>query len=404
MVDALRLSTLQHLINQMTTSNKLFRVLQLLLVASVLLGANSSEAEICSELSGYFANNQTSKLHHPARQPTKDEAALIKKSKSELLENIDYAMGVDIVDADNDGKDDVWIWAIQGSGRFGLAELYELPVPQSTPVSNLTLKVSTFELGVLREPFFIRHEGVNYVAYTETGGNEGTTLSQIIRTANGKYQQRTVCHMQTVLKVETSCRHPACKKLTETVENKSENAQFTEIAWAHKYFAPNGLEVYFPESGSQGDWDNTGNPTSIWRIGRDGYIFQHIGWSLLGQGETMPNVDAKQRPLTDDITTRAVLAGHAHDRLRHVLTQQSEVLSQQLHQSISLPNQGNFFLFNAHNNRTYWAWDFGEQPFGEEIHVIYTNAKKSDYIGRVSIKRNFVLQPCASDCISPLEP
>ena len=80
------------------------------------------------------------------------------------------------------------------------------------------------------------------------------------------------------------------------------------------------------------------------------------------------------------------------------------MLTAQLGQPVSLPGRtGQFFLFNA-NNRTYWAWDFGESPFGEAIHITYTNARKSDYIGKVAVQRDTGLQPCSSKCSTSLEP
>jgi hypothetical protein len=72
------------------------------------------DANICAELSPYFANSQTATLPDPSRKPTQAERSLIDKAKLELLESTDYARGVLMVDADNDGKDDVFAWAIQG--------------------------------------------------------------------------------------------------------------------------------------------------------------------------------------------------------------------------------------------------------------------------------------------------
>lgn len=116
----------------------------------------------------------------------------------------------------------------------------------------------------------------------------------------------------------------------------------------------------------------------------------------------MPEVDPKLRPESDDRRERRVLPGSQHNRVRRILAQQSAVLSDRLHLPISLPDQGEFFLFKAHGDRTYWAWDFGDPPYGEEIHIVYSNAKKSDYIGTVHIKRSLTLEPCESDCVTPL--
>lgn len=381
-------------------AEKSVAVIAILLWAACAFAA--PDAMLCSGLSGYFANNQESKLPNPSRNPTQMERLLIDKSKIELLENTDYAMGVFIVDADNDNKEDVFVWNIQGSGRFVSAELFDTPSRQVEHVRELALKVS-MDLGVLYEPRFLRFKGVNYLVSTNTGDRDGISITRITKTAGGLYEQQTLCRMQTIVKPNTSCRHPACKELREVIENKSENRPFVNVEWPHKYFSPAGLEVYFSSDWSNGDFDNTGKPTSIWRIGREGYINQHIYWSLLGQGEEMPKVDSKLRPMSEDKTVRRVLPGRQHDRLRRTLTQQSEALSNQLHRPISLPNEGEFFLFKANGNRTYWAWDFGDTPYGEEIHIMYTNAKKSDYVGMIRVTRNQALEPCESNCITSLD-
>ena len=175
------------------------------------------------------------------------------------------------------------------------------------------------------------------------------------------------------------------------------------VAWPHKYVPSAGLEVYFPEDGSSGDFDNSGNPTTVWRMGRQGYIYQHIYWAWLGQGPEAPQADPSLRPLDDSRKDRRVLPGSQHDRLRRTLAQQSEALSGALHQPVSLPNMGEFFLFSANKGRTYWAWDFGEPPNGDEIHITYTNAKRSDYIGTVRVMRSLALDPCTSDCWAALD-
>lgn len=382
-------------------SKKSAAAIALLLWATCTFAA--PDVNVCSELSGYFATNETSKLPNPSRDPTQIERLLIDKSKIDLLESTDYAMGVSIVDADNDGQEDVFVWNIQGSGRFVYAELFDIPSQQVEHAKELVRKAS-MDLGVLDEPHFVRFKDINYLVSTDTGDKDGISITRIVKTAGGRYERQTLCHMQTTVKPDTSCRHTACKELREVIESKSKNGSFVNVEWPHKYFPPAGLEVYFSDDWSAGDFDNTGKPTSIWRIGREGYIYQHINWALLGQGERMPNVDSKLRPSWFEGTTvRSVLPGRQHDRLRQTLIQQSEALSNQLHRPISLPNEGEFFLFKANGHRTYWAWDFGGPPYGEEIHITYTNAKKSDYVGMVRVTRDQALELCASNCITSLD-
>jgi hypothetical protein len=397
MLSALRLPP----INMTLPAKVLAAVIAILLWTTSAFAA--SDASVCPELSGYFTNKQTSKFPDPSREPTQTERAFIDKSKIQLLERTDYAMGVSMVDADNDGKEDLFVWNVQGSGRFVSAELFDIPSQQSAQAKELDPKAS-MDLGVLAEPRFVRFKGVNYIASTDTGDSDGAIITRLAKDKDGRYELLTVCQMQTTVKADKTCRHPACRKLQEMVETKTENAPFVNVEWPHKYFAPAGLEVFFAEDWSDGDFDNTGKSTSIWRIGREGYINQHIYWALLGQGDQLPKVDRKLRPLSEDQTVRRVLPGLEHERLRRTLAQQSEAMSSQLRRPISLPNEGQFFLFNANNNRTYWAWDFGEPPYGEEIHIMYTNARKSDYVGVVRLMRNQALEPCASKCVTSLMP
>lgn len=360
-----------------------------------------SNEQICSEFSSLFTHNQKSKFSNPSRSPTEQEVKLINEANLELLNFIDYSSGFLVVDADNDGKEDILVWSIQGSGRYANGELLSIRSNKNAK-TELHSDVS-LNLGVLEDPQFIRFKGINYLVKTQTGDNDGLEISQISKAADGKYQEQIKCKMQPILKVETKCRHVACKELTEIIESKEKNSKFVSVAWPHKYFHPAGLDVYFSGGHEKVDFDNTHNPTSIWRFGRDGYIYQDIYWSLLGIGDEEPQVDLKLRNESEDIMDRQVLPSIQHDRLRRVMSEQSKVLSNVIHKPISLPKEGEFFLFKANGNRTYWAWDFGQPAYGEEIHILYTNAKKSDYIGTIKIKRKPMYVPCTENCIESLD-
>jgi hypothetical protein len=192
----------------------------------------ASETNICSELSRYFANNHESKLPNPARKPTKAEDRLIKKSNIELLQSNDYSNGVSVVDANNDGREDVFVWSIQGTGRFVNAEIFELPSRKGI-AANLLEKNASLELGHLVDPRFVRHQGVNYLVYTTTGDTDGTILSRLVKVATDKYIEQHVCVMRTMLRPETNCRHPACKALKERIADKEMNRQFVKVEWPH---------------------------------------------------------------------------------------------------------------------------------------------------------------------------
>jgi hypothetical protein len=383
-----------------------FRANQSVLASTLLLWAACAlpapEENICAELSGHFAINQSLKLPDPSRNPTDAERILIDSSKIELLRWTDYAMGISIVDADNDGKEDVFVWNIRGTGRIVNAELFDIPSRQVENVRGLVRKAS-MELGVLESPRFVRFKGVNYLIGTSTGDKDGTSVDRIRKEVGEQYERQTLCRMQTMVKADRICRHPACRELRELIEDKEKNEPFVTIEQPHMYIGPAGLEVYFSEKWAKGDLDNTGKPTSIWRIGREGYLYHQIYWTLLGQGEAMPKIDAKLRPLSEGSTVRGVLPGNQHDRLRRTLAQQSEALSNQLHRPVFLPKVGEFFLFTANGHRTYWAWDFGSPPSGEEIHIMYSNGKKSDYVGVVRVKRSQVLGSCKTNCDTSLD-
>lgn len=360
-----------------------------------------SNEQICSEFSSLFTHNQKSKFSNPSRSPTEQEVKLINEANLELLNFIDYSSGFLVVDADNDGKEDILVWNIQGSGRYANGELLSIRSKKNAK-TELHSDVS-LNLGVLEDPKFIRFKGINYLVKTQTGDNDGLEISQISKATDGKYQEQIMCKMHPLLKVETKCRHTACKELTKIIETQDSNRDFINIEWPHKYFWPAGLEVYFPDTQENIDFDNTHNPTNIWRFGREEYIYQYIYWSLLGIGEKEPQVDSKLRNKSEDIKDRQILPGIQHDRLRRVMYEQSNVLSNVLNKTISLPKEGEFFLFKANGNRTYWAWDFGQPAYGEEIHILYTNAKKSDNIGTIKIKRIPMYVPCVENCIENLD-
>lgn len=356
----------------------------------------SANAALCKGMAPFLAGQREGgTLDNPARAPDAAETIVIDNAKIEILVERAHAKGAFIVDADNDGKQDLVAWSIDGSGRFSYAEIYGFEQTQPGPYTALRPKLS-LDLGVIEEPRFVRFKGVNYVISLDDGGDESMRVSRVVKQFDDKYEQQTVCSMQLVLEPDEACRHPACKALQAKIKDPARNAEFVNVEWPHKYFSPAGMSVYSPEKGSKGDFDNSGKPTTLWRFGRDGYLYQHVYWGLLGQGDVPPPVDPKLRPVSEDEAPRKILPGPQHERLRRTLAEQSEALGKQLQKPVSLPGLGHFFLFQANGNRTYWAWDFG--GFGEEIHILYTNASKSDYVGTVRVKRLQVLAPCLQAC------
>lgn len=380
----------------MITPSRLLSVLLALCMAAPLAGADP-----CADLNPFVLAGRLAELENPARRPTDAESARIEAAALELLQQAEYGKGAVLVDANNDGREELVVWNISGSLRYAYTELRGW-TPAPAAENDLPLLGSLF-LGVLNDPQFVRVGGVNYVVMTDSGSEDDMTVSRLDRGADGQVVQRTVCRMEATLRVETSCRHPACRALASRIDDPKANQPFVAIEWPHKYFGPAGLAVYFPEEGSRGDFDNTGKPTTIWRYGRQDYLYQHIYWRLLGQGDTAPAVDPALRPDSEDPAPRSVLPGAAHDRLRRTLASQTATFAAEFDDVAPLPNEAEFFLFEAHGGRTYWAWDFGTPPTGELMHVVYTRGEKSDYIGSLNIERTLRLQPCTTDCMVDTE-
>lgn len=367
------------------------------LLVSFHMGALAAPAdEVCAGLSGLLNAKAAGRFVDPARPLTKAETAALDEAKLEILGFNDYSQGSQIVDADNDGVDDLLVWNIQGSGRFTYAEVYDINMAASRPSDKLRLKANLGNIGTLSDPRFVKYAGVNYLI-TDDGDLESLAVHRLEKSTSDGHNLRTACRATVRLDPITKCRHPACKALAGDIANPSTNAPFVQVEWPHKYFFPAGLSVFFGPNGEASDFDNTGLPARIWKFGREGYANQHIYWSLLGLGEEAPVVPAAQRAAFDDRKNPQVLQGQQHDRLRRALGQQSQMLGKQLNKNLSLPGAGQFFLLHA-NDRTYWVWDFGGPPYGEEMHITYTRGLKSDYIGAVGIRRTLGLAPCASQC------
>lgn len=376
--------------------NKLIAFVFSFVYFSCALAATETDKTICTELSPLLTDS-AAKTINPSRNLNQQEHEILNKANLALLEYHDYSQGAVIVDVDGDDIDDLLVWNIEGSGRYTNAEVYALPEGRLQVGKDLTLKFS-LDLGVLRDPQLIRFKGHNYIVYSDTGDSDGLLVSRIKKTTNQNYEKQNICFMQTMAKAEATCRHPACKKLVKIIQDKDSNAQFINVAWPHKYLPPAGVEVFYSSGWSTGDFDNSGKESVISRFGRRGYIYQDIYWSLLGLDIHESQIDPRLQPKDDGGSIRSVLPNQQHDRLRYTLDQQSKALSVALKREVMLPESGEFFLFNANKGRTYWAWDFDQQPYGRELHIVYSKSKKSDYIGIVKVSRDQRLTPCSHQC------
>ena len=365
----------------------------ILLLISMVFGGESFAAtndNFCRDVVGALTVKA-------ARKATIFEEKLIETGNIFPFPN-EYAQSYDIVDAFNNGKEVVFAWSIQGSGRFVVADFYEIPTKQKPTVNHLPLE--PVELGVLKFPEFIRYKNRNYLVYSETGDANDLIIAQLTKNDKNHTILQNLCYTQGIVRVETTCQHPVCGELQNIIGKAENRAVFTELEWPHAYFAPAGLSVFFPDDNSKVDFDNSNNPASIWRIGREGYIYQYVYWDFLGLGDekTPPKLDPKLRKIAEDNIEgrfrKYVLPGTQHDRLRRTLKQQSEVLSKELNAAIDLPTAAQYFFFKTKDGRTYWAWELEDQPMGENIRILYTNPQKSEYIGTIHLKLSKKLVGC----------
>lgn len=112
----------------MSPANSLTRkiiCLIFLLACAVPAWAVSTD-NLCAALTPYLKNPRHPTLPNPAREPNAVEKALIDRSDIDLLSWTDYDNGAALVDADNDGVDELYVWNVNGSGRFALIQFFEL--------------------------------------------------------------------------------------------------------------------------------------------------------------------------------------------------------------------------------------------------------------------------------------
>ena len=361
-------------------------------------GGNADE-KMCLDLYDFLIKHDFK--DNISKAPTKNEMSLIDGTKSMLLEeNGYYSQGVTIVDADNDDKKDAVLWSVGiGLDRSWEIELFSIVSQKNGTKKKLIHKVSFDSSGMLEDPRFIHYKNKNYLlAMYDYRYNNELTISEI-KASREQYQLKTLCKIQRTLKTESQCNHLACLQLKNMIENPKTNELFAKFEWPNKTMGEIGLSVYFPYQIHPVDLDNSNQPTWIWHLGRDGK-YQPDDWLYIGIGKDQPKADFEQQ-LSNE---RKVLSGIQHERLRRVLSEQSKVLSHTLHRQILLPKEGEFFLFKTDENKTYWAWDFGQPPFGEEIHIMYSDENKTEYIGEVKIiKSTPNLVPCKENCIEKLD-
>lgn len=371
---------------------------------SILSGSESKtqshvDEQMCSDIYNFLIKDDFK--DNISKAPTEKEMLLINDTKSLLLwDDIYYSHGISILDADNDGKKDAVLWSVGlGIDRLWEIELYSIASQKNGTKKKLIPQVSYDSSGMLEDPRFIHYKNKNYLlAMYDFRYNNELTISEI-KASRGQYQLETLCKIQRMLETQSECNHPACQHLKSTIENPKTNEMFAKFEWPNKTMGEIGLAVYFPYQIHPVDFDNSNRPTWIWHLGQDGK-YRPDDWLLIGIGKDQPKADSDQQ-LSNE---RKVLAGVQHERLRRVLSEQSKVLSSSLHRQISLPKEGEFFLFKTDDNKTYWAWDFGQPPFGEVIHIVYSDENKTEYIGEVKIiKSTPNLVPCKENCIEKLD-
>lgn len=370
---------------------------------SVLFGNENNvqshvDEKMCSDLYDFLIKHDFK--DNISKVPTKKEMLLINDTNSTLLDGSDYSQGISILDADNDGKKDAVLWSIGlGIDRLWNIELYSIASQKNGTKKKLIPQVSFYAGGMLEDPRFVHYKNKNYLlTMYDFRYNNDLTISEI-KASRGQYQLETLCKIQRTLETQSECNYPACQHLKNMIENPKTNELFAKFEWPNKTTGEIGLAVYFPYHIHPVDFDNSNRPTWIWHLGQDGK-YRPDDWSLIGIGKDQPIADSDQQ-LSNE---RTVLIGVQHDRLRKILSEQSKVLSNALHRQVVLPEEGEFFLFKTDENKTYWAWDFGQPPFGEEIHIVYSDQNKTEYIGEVKIiKSTPNLVPCKENCTEKLD-
>ncbi len=364
--------------------------------------STNTNVDFCKSIDKILSKENTTKTVEKAtnsRGLTKDEDAILQSSKLEFFDlPADYASGTEVLDIDNDKKQEVFAFNITGSERMTYMAAFDLPSSnsKSKPVRQLFSEFA----GILFEPYFIQHEGKNFLV-TSSDGSE-ITVSEIINDGS-IYKQKIHCVTKTEIIKQKRCEHAACKALVNRIARDS-GKEFTEEIWPHKYHAPFGLKVFTNTNPIAIDYDNTSTTRYLWKLGRKDYLYENIYWSWIGEGtnDSPPKV---KRPESDTNEPRYVILGKQHENLRKVINQHEALLKKNnvLKSKDLLLKNGEFF-FLKHAGLNYWVWGIGnEAAYGETMHIILTKSGKSNYIGSVVTKQSSSLVPCKNKCIRKLE-
>lgn len=361
--------------------------------------AHANNATVCSALSPYFSENKTQLLENPSRKPIASEQAFIDQANINLLNQYtNYGKWTEIVDIDNDGREDLLAINSQGTGGWHTTKLYHIDDAK-------TLKYKAdINLGNHHVPFSIfRYQGKNYYSFSTGKTQDSRIIASIEKVNDTSFKRNIICQTQTTLKIFTECKHHACQTISNIIENPELNAPFINILWPQPSF-PRGLEVFFINRWAKGDFDNTGNTSQIWRFVWDYKTFtpaEYMEADFLGLSDMPVTINESSEAMKTGI-----LSSQENTRLRDVLAQHSILLTNKLGMPVSLPASAHFFLFTDKQNISYWAWEHEQEvegpPLGDHLHIIKTQNQQSTYIGKLGFKRNYLFVPCKSNCTTLL--
>jgi uncharacterized protein len=369
-------------------------------LSSADLKGNGNVA-FCSSIQKTIYSKKT-KFMPNSRSLTNKEYKLLKSSPNYLDDTSAYSSGEEAVDIDNDAMKEIFTFQIGGPDRRASMSVFSVPDFGKKP--KRLRHLFSAEAGFLEDPFFVRYNDKNYMVINDITDEFGGLIEKVIEFEKSlnSYRQIIRCEAKSTINVKSACNAPVCKELVDKIRRNANN-EFTNEIWPHKYMAPFGLRVFAYANPIAVDYDNSGTTRYIWKLGREGYLFENIYWSWMGEGSKVSEPYVK-RPKSDTEEPRDVIPGYKHENLRKTIKQHETIFRR--HKIIKvtdkLPRNGEFF-FLKHGGATYWVWSVGDEAaWGKTMHIILTKGGQSQYVGSVSIDREGLLVPCENNCVNKL--
>lgn len=377
---------------------------------SELLDGGLSLADLKGSGNGAFCSSiqnivyrKKAKIMPNKRSLTKKEHTLLKSNPNYFEDTSAYSSGEEVLDIDNDARKEIFTFQIVGPDRRASMSVFSVPDLSKKPKRMRHLFSS--DAGFLEDPFFVRYNDKNYMVINDITDEFGGLIEKVIEfdKSLNSYRQIIRCEAKSTINVKSACNAPACKELVGKVRRNANN-EFTNEIWPHKYMAPFGLRVFANANPIAADYDNSGTTRYVWKLGREGYLFENIYWAWMGEG-TKDSEPYVKRPKSDTEEPRDVIPGYKHENFRKIIKQHESLLKSRniIKVTDKLPRNGEFF-FLKHGGATYWVWGVGnEAAWGKTMHIILTKGGQSQYVGSISTERLKSLVPCKNKCVNKLQ-